>query len=126
MPVVRHVRKNRLYMGAPDSALSPLDDRTESGTVVGAFRSQAVANNSVPGTMDCTYDKTTYRPRVCVISVQGLSTPVRVTYDSWDDPANAVEPPAGVPAPTPVPSRPPAAPAPAPTRPGAPGPGAPH
>jgi hypothetical protein len=120
VPLIKHVRKNRLYMGAPDTVLSPLDDRTEDGVTVGAFRSPAAVNPSVTGTMDCSYDKTTFRPRTCTISVNGLSTPVRVSYDRWDDPTNAVEPPPGIPPPTP-------APAPAPSRaPGSTVPGAPH
>lgn len=116
VPTVKHVRRNRLYMGAPDTVLTPLDDRVEPTGVVGAFRSAAAANANVTGTMDCTYEKATYRPRTCTISVNGLATPVVVTYDRWDDPANVVEPPAGVAAPTPSPV-PVATPAAAPSRP---------
>ena len=119
VPAVKRVRKNRLYMGAADTALKPLPDRAEADATVGAFNSQAQGNSQLPGSMDCTYDKTTYRPRTCTVVVLGVPAPLRVTYDKWDDPANAVEAPPGVPPPTP---------APAPTAPGmpAPAPTAPH
>ncbi|HEX3463375.1 MAG TPA: hypothetical protein VHS78_04930 [Candidatus Elarobacter sp.] len=107
VPPVSRVRRNRLFMGTPDTLLEPLPDRSEGGVTVGAFRSQAVANNQVPGTMECTYDKTTFRPGTCSVTLQGLSAPVQVAYAGWDDPANVVEPPPGVaapPAPSPSPS----------------------
>ena len=113
VPPVAHMRKNRLYMGAPDTLLTPLPDRTDpSGAPVGAFRSAAVANSQIPGTMECTYDKVTYRPRACSVVVAGLASSLTVTYAGWDDPANAVEPPPGVDAPPPY-----APPAAAPTAP---------
>ena len=107
VPPVARVRRNRLYMGAPDTLLEPLADRTADGETLGAFRSQAVANNQLPGTMECTYDKATYRPRTCTVTVQNLAAPIQVAYAGWDDPANVVEPPPGVappPAPSPRPS----------------------
>ena len=108
VPAIRRVRLNRLYMGAPDTLLEPLPDRTDAtGATVGAFRASAVGNGQVPGAMECLYDKDTYRPRTCSVTLQGLSAPLQVTYAGWDDPANAVEPPAGVappPVPTPAPS----------------------
>jgi hypothetical protein len=110
VPPVTHLRKNRLYMGSPDTLLEPLADRTDaSGTALGAFRSIAIANSQVPGLMECTYDKVTYRPRACTVTLQGLATPVQVTYGGWDDPANAVEAPPGV-APPPPPGAPTAPP----------------
>jgi hypothetical protein len=103
VPPLKHMRKNRLYMGAPDTLLEPLADRTDAwGATVGAFRSAAAGNSQLPGTMECTYDKTTFRPLICAVALQGLP-PVQVTYGAWDDPANAVEPPDGVAAP-PAPS----------------------
>jgi hypothetical protein len=107
VPPISHVRRNRLFMGTPDSLLEPLADRSAGGVTVGAFRSQAVANNQVPGAMECTYDKATFRPLTCSVTLQGLSAPIQVAYGGWDDPANAVEPPPGVappPAPSPSPS----------------------
>ena len=128
VPVVRTARKNLLYMGAPDSKVEPLADRTEAGVTYGAFGSLAVGNAQVPATMECTYDKTTFRPHTCTIVLQALPTPLHVTYDKWNDPTNVVEPPAGVapptPAPAPVPLRTPGAPPPTPVPgrlPGAPG-----
>jgi|GEM_PF-2558659 len=114
VPPVTHLRKNRLYMGAPDTLLEPLADRTDAaGTTVGAFRSAAVANSQIPGSMECTYDKVTFRPRACSISVQGLPAAIQVTYEDWNDRANAVEAPPGV-APPPPPSAPAAPPSPQP------------
>ena len=103
VPPVPRMRRNRLYMGAPDTLLEPLADRAEGAETVGAFRSVAAGNGLLPGTMDCTYDKVTYRPRACSILVRGLWSPLQVSYMGWDDPANAVEPPAGVPEPIPLP-----------------------
>jgi hypothetical protein len=112
VPPIRRVRKNRLYMGAPETLLEPLPDRTQGSETVGAFRSAAVGNAQVPGIMECTYDKATYRPRACNVTLQGLPSAVQVTYASWDDPSNAVEAPSGVappvrpsPLPSPVPTR---------------------
>ena len=113
VPVVKTVRKNLLYMGAPDTKVEPLADRSEGGVTYGAFGSLAVGNAQVPATMECTYDKATFRPHACTIVLQALPTPLHVTYDKWDDPSNVVEAPPGVAPPTP-------APAPAPS------PGAPH
>jgi hypothetical protein len=107
VPVVKRARKNLLYMGAPDAALEPLADRTEAGVTYGRFGSLAVANSQLPATMECTYDKRTYRPYACTVVLQGLTTPIHVTYDKWDDPSNVVEPPPGVPVPTPPPELPP-------------------
>jgi hypothetical protein len=107
VPPVSHVRRNRLFMGAPDTLLQPLPDRPEAGATYGAFRSEAVGNQQRPGTMDCTYDKETYRPRECTVTLQGSTTPIRVSYSGWDDAANLVEAPPGVtvpPAPSPSPS----------------------
>jgi hypothetical protein len=104
VPPIKHPRKNRLYLGAADTPLRPLPDRTETDATWGAFSSQAKGNPQLSGSMECTYDKATYRPRACTIVVLGISAPVRVTYDKWNDPANAVEAPAGVPPPTPAPA----------------------
>jgi hypothetical protein len=112
VPVVRTARKNLLYMGAPDTKVEPLADRTEGGVTYGAFGSLAVGNAQVPATMECTYDKSTFRPHTCTIVLQALPTPLHVTYDKWNDPSNVVEAPAGVAPPTPAPVR---APAPAPS-----------
>jgi hypothetical protein len=110
VPPIKHVRMNRLYMGAPDTLLEPLPDRTDgTGTALGAFRGNAVGNGQVPGTMECVYDKETFRPRTCTVTLQGLPAPLQISYAGWDDPANAVEPPAGVSAP------PPPSPAPSPS-----------
>jgi hypothetical protein len=112
VPVVKTQRKNLLYMGAPDTKVEPLADRTDAGVTYGAFGSLAVGNAQVPATMECTYEKATYRPHTCTIVLQALPTPLHVTYDKWNDPSNVVEPPPGVAAPTPAPVR---APAPAPS-----------
>ncbi|MEA2785631.1 MAG: hypothetical protein QOF71_1735 [Candidatus Eremiobacteraeota bacterium] len=112
VPVVRTPRKNLLYMGAPDTKVEPLADRTEGGVAYGAFGSLAVGNAQVPATMECTYDKATYRPHACTVVLQALPTPLHVTYDKWDDPSNVVDVPPGVPPPTPPPVRP--APSPSP------------
>jgi hypothetical protein len=112
VPVVKTQRKNLLYMGAPDTKVEPLADRTEAGVTYGAFGSLAVGNAQVPATMECTYDKVTYRPHACTIVLQALPTPLHVTYDKWNDPSNVVEAPPGVAPPTPAPVR---APAPAPS-----------
>jgi hypothetical protein len=128
VPAIKRVRKNRLYMGAADTTLRPLADRTEADATWGAFNSQAQGNSQLPGSMDCTYDKTTYRPRACTIVVLGLPAPLRVIYDKWNDPANAVDAPAGVAPPTPAPAPTPGA-VPGvvrPTPPSAPAPAAPH
>jgi hypothetical protein len=112
VPPVRNMRKNRLYMAAPDTLLEPLADRAgASGAQLGAFRSIAIANSQIPGLMECTYDKVTFRPQACSVSLQGLSTPVQVTYAGWNDPANVVEAPPGVPPPPPpgAPTAPPSA-----------------
>jgi hypothetical protein len=101
VPPVTHVRRNRLFMGAPDTLLQPLPDRSEAGTTYGAFRSDVLGNQQRPGTMDCTYDKETYRPRACTVTLQGSTTPIQVSYSGWDDAANLVEPPPGVPEPPP-------------------------
>ena len=111
VPPVKRVRKNLLYMGAPDTKVEPLADRTEAGITYGAFGSIAVGNAQVPATMECTYDKASYRPHACTIVLQALPTPLHVTYDKWNDPSNVVEPPPGVAPPTPAPV---AAPAPSP------------
>jgi len=110
VPVVRRARRNLLYMGAPDTKVEPLADRTEAGVTYGAFGSLAVGNAQVPATMECTYDKATFRPHACTIVLQALPTPLHVTYDKWNDPSNAVEAPPGVAPPTPPP-----APSPTPT-----------
>jgi hypothetical protein len=104
VPPVPRMRRNRLYMGAPDTLLEPLADRADGAETLGAFRSVAIGNGQLPGTMDCTYDKVTYRPRACSVLVRGLGSPLQVSYAGWDDPANAVEPPAGVAPPPPLPS----------------------
>jgi hypothetical protein len=112
VPPIKHVRMNRLYMGAPDTLLEPLPDRTDAtGATLGAFRGNALGNGQVPGTMECVYDKETFRPRSCSVTLQGLSAPLQVTYAGWDDPANAVEPPPGV---SPPAAPPAAAPSPGP------------
>ena len=51
VPPVRSLRKNRLYMAAPDTLLEPLPDRPDasSGAALGAFRSIAIANAQIPG-----------------------------------------------------------------------------
>lgn len=111
VPPVTHLRRNRLYMGAPDTLLEPLPDRTDaSGTAVGAFRGVAVANAQIPGLMECTYDKSTYRPRACSVTLQGLASPLQVTYAGWDDPANAIDAPPGVAPPLPFTAKPTAPP----------------
>ena len=117
VPVIKTQRKNLLYMGAPDTKVEPLADRTEGGVTYGAFGSLAVGNAQVPATMECTYDKGTFRPHACTIVLQALPTPLHVTYDKWNDPSNVVEAPPGVAPPTPSP-----APSPAPTPVRAPGP----
>jgi hypothetical protein len=104
VPVVKKTRKNLLYMGAPDSKLEPLPDRAEAGVTYGAFGSIAVGNSQVPATMECTYDKASYRPHTCTIVLQALPTPLHVTYDKWNDPSNTVEAPPGVAPPTPRPA----------------------
>jgi hypothetical protein len=104
VPPVPRMRRNRLYMGAPDTLLEPLADRAEGPETVGAFRSVAAGNGLLPGTMDCTYDKVTYRPRACSVLLRGMGSPLKVSYAGWDDPANAVEPPPGIAAPAPLPS----------------------
>jgi hypothetical protein len=104
VPAVRRSRKNLLYMGAPDTKVEPLADRAEAGVTYGAFGSLAVGNAQVPATMECTYDKVTFRPHTCTVVLQALPTPLHVTYDKWNDPSNAVEPPPGVPPPTPAPA----------------------
>lgn len=103
IPAVPRMRRNRLYMGAPDTLLEPLADRSEGNETLGAFRSVAVGNGQLPGTMDCTYDKVTFRPRGCNVLLRGVASQLQVTYGNWDDPTNAVEPPAGV-SPPPMPS----------------------
>jgi hypothetical protein len=108
VPIVRTPRKNLLYMGAPDTKVEPLADRTDAGVTYGAFGSLAVGNAQVPATMECTYDKTTYRPHTCTVVLQALPTPLHVTYDKWNDPSNVVEAPPGVAPPTPAPVRAPA------------------
>jgi len=110
VPMIRTVRKNLLYMGAPDTKVEPLADRTEAGVTYGAFGSLAVGNAQVPATMECTYDKETFRPHACTVVLQALPTPLHVTYDKWNDPSNVVEVPPGVAPPTPPP-----APAPSPS-----------
>ena len=104
VPVIKRARKNLLYMGAPDTKLEPLADRTEAGVTYGAFGSLAVGNAQVPATMECTYDKTTFRPHACTVVLQALPTPLHVTYDKWNDPSNVVEAPPGVAPPTPAPA----------------------
>jgi hypothetical protein len=104
VPPVPRMRRNRLYMGAPDTLLEPLADRSEGAETLGAFRAVAAGNGLLPGTMDCTYDKFTYRPRACSVLLRGMGSPLQVSYAGWDDPANAVEPPSGVAAPLPLPS----------------------
>jgi hypothetical protein len=93
-------------MGAPDTKLEPLADRTEGGVTYGAFGSLAVGNAQVPATMECTYDKATFRPHACTVVLQALPTPLHVTYDKWDDPSNVIQAPPGVAAPTPAPAGP--------------------
>jgi hypothetical protein len=112
VPPVPRMRRNRLYMGAPDTLLEPLADRSEGAETLGAFRSVAAGNGLIPGTMDCTYDKVTYRPRACNVVLRGMAAPLKVSYAAWDDAANAVEPPAGIPEPPPLPA---GSPAPKPT-----------
>ncbi|MDQ6942815.1 MAG: hypothetical protein M3169_09940 [Candidatus Eremiobacteraeota bacterium] len=104
VPVIKRARKNLLYMGAPDTKLEPLADRTEAGVTYGAFGSLAVGNAQVPATMECTYDKTTFRPHACTIVLQALPTPLHVTYEKWNDPSNDVQAPPGVAPPTPAPA----------------------
>ncbi|HEY0381184.1 MAG TPA: hypothetical protein VGC72_03190 [Candidatus Elarobacter sp.] len=104
VPAVKRPRKNLLYMAAPDTKLEPLADRAEGGVTYGAFGSLAVGNSGVPATMECTYDKTTYRPHTCTVVLQAVPVPLHVAYDKWNDPSNAVEPPAGVAPPTPSPA----------------------
>jgi hypothetical protein len=104
VPPIPKTRRNRLYMAAADTLLEPLADRSEGGETLGAFRSVAAGNAQLPGTMDCTYDKVTFRPRTCSVLLRGLTTPLQVTYAGWDDPANAVEAPSGVAAPPPLPA----------------------
>ena len=116
IPPVAHVRRNRLFMGAPDSLLQPLPDRSEGAATYGAFRSEALGNQQRPGTMDCTYDKETYRPRACTVTLQGSTTPIQVSYSGWDDAANLVEPPPGVPEPPPASAAPAPSPSPRGTR----------
>ena len=103
VPAVPRLRRNRLYMGAPDTLLEPLADRTDGGETLGVFRSPALGNGQLPGTMECTYDKFTFRPRGCSVLLRGVPSVLQVTYAGWDDPANAVEPPAGVAPPPPLP-----------------------
>jgi hypothetical protein len=103
VPAVKRPRKNLLYMAAPDTKLEPLEDRSDAGVRYGAFGSFAVGNAGVPGTMECTYDKTTFRPRTCTVLLQSVPVPLRVTYDKWNDPSNAIEAPPGVAPPTPAP-----------------------
>ena len=97
------MRRNRLYMAAPDTLLEPLADRSEGAETLGAFRSVAAGNGLLPGTMDCTYDKVSYRPRACNVLLRGMAAPLKVSYAAWDDPANAVEAPPGVAEPSPLP-----------------------
>jgi hypothetical protein len=104
VPPVKSQRKNLLYMAAPGTKLEPLADRSDGGVTYGAFGSLGVGNAGTPATMECTYEKTTYRPHACTIVVQSLSEPLHVTYDKWNDPSNAVDPPAGVAPPTPAPA----------------------
>ncbi len=104
VPPVKSARKNLLYMAAPGTKLEPLADRSDGGVTYGAFGSLGVGNAGTPATMECTYEKTTYRPHTCTIVVQSLSEPVHVTYDKWNDPSNAVDAPPGVAPPTPAPS----------------------
>jgi hypothetical protein len=104
VPSLKSTRKNRLFMGAADTPLKPLPDRAESGATYGAFSSLAQGGPQLNGSMECTYDKETYRPHACTIVVLGLSAPVRVSYDKWNDPSNTVEAPAGVAPPTPAPA----------------------
>lgn len=101
VPPISRVRRNRLYMGAADTLMQPLPDRSEGGATVGAFRADAAGNGQRPGSMDCTYDKATFRPRACTVVLQGSPEQIHVAYGGWDDPANVVEPPPGVPAPPP-------------------------
>jgi len=101
VPPISRVRRNRLYMGAADTLLQPLPDRNEAGATVGAFRAEAAGNGQRPGSMDCTYDKATFRPRACTVVLQGSPAQIHVAYSGWDDPANVVEPPPGVPPPPP-------------------------
>ncbi len=108
VPPVKRPRKNLLYMASPDSKLEPLADRTEGAVTYGAFGSLAIGNGGIPGTMECTYDKATYLPHTCAVVLQALPTPLRVTYDRWNDPANVIEPPPGVAPPTPSPAPSPA------------------
>ncbi len=108
--VIKRSRKNLLYMGAPDTKVEPLADRTDAGVTYGAFGSLAAGNAQVPATMECTYDKATFRPHACTIVLQALPTPLHVTYDTWNDPSNAIEAPPGVTPPTPAPAPSPRAP----------------
>jgi hypothetical protein len=104
VPPVKTQRKNLLYMAAPGTKLEPLGDRSDGGVTYGAFGSLGVGNAGTPATMECTYDKATYRPHTCTIVVQSLSEPLHVTYDKWNDPSNVVDAPAGVAPPTPAPA----------------------
>lgn len=74
-----------------------LADRVEDGTPVGAldvaFAPDIRTDPSIrPFHWTCSYDKGTYLPRACSYKVFG---PMRVTmtYEHWNDPANAVEAP---------------------------------
>jgi hypothetical protein len=104
VPAVKTTRKNLLYMAAPGTKLEPLPDRSDGGVTYGAFGSLGLGNAGTPATMECTYDKTTYRPHTCTIVVQSLAEPLHVTYDKWNDPSNDVEAPPGVAPPTPAPA----------------------
>ncbi|MDP9107340.1 MAG: hypothetical protein M3N49_15605 [Candidatus Eremiobacteraeota bacterium] len=92
----------------PGTTARALPDYTDAGTVVGALdvllpeQPLAKGKSIKAFHMTCSYEKATYRPRAC--SFQTVAKIYVTTwYEHWNDAANVIEPPPGVPLPTPLP-----------------------
>jgi len=96
----------------PGTTARALRDYTEAGTVFGALdvllSEQPLGNGkSIKAFhMTCSYEKATYRPRACWFKTVAQIY-VTTWYEHWNDPANVIEPPPGVPQPAPQTSAPP-------------------
>lgn len=104
---------SQLKIIADDAMLTVLPDRTENGIAVGAFTmtmpvalptSATSVTGGPPMTTTCTYDKTTMLPRSCTSTLPQSGMTTTMTYSHWNDPANVVNVPAGVLAPSPTPT----------------------
>lgn len=95
--------KTQIEGMAADAVVTPLPDRNENGTTVGAYQytmplplptSETSVKPGPPSTLICTYDKTTNLPRTCSMTMPQTAMTMTMTYSHWNDPANAVDVPA--------------------------------